>query len=93
LGFVILVIGFAASASAVVPGSVRLLHGNKIYLAVTAAIGLIALVGGIQMLVASSELGLGVLMGAIGALWLIATIHHALLAEAAHVPRNDGTDE
>ena len=86
-GFVILVVGFAAFASAVVPGFVRFLHGNKIYLVVTATIGLNALVGVIQMLVGLSELGLGVLMGAMGVLWLSAAIHDVLLAEAAHVPR------
>jgi hypothetical protein len=90
VGVVILVLGFAASASAVVPGFEHLLHGNKTYLAVTAALGLVALAGGVQMLVTSSDVGLAVLMGAMGVLWLIATIHHALLAGVAG-PRAGGT--
>lgn len=79
-GLVILLLGFAASANAVVPGFEQLLHGNKLYLAVTSVLGLAALAGGVQMLVASSEFGLAVLMGAMGVLWLMATIHHVLLA-------------
>jgi hypothetical protein len=86
-GLVILGLGFAASASAVVPGFEQLLHGNKLYLGVTAASGLIALAAGVQMLVASSEVALAVLMATMGALWLIATIHHVLLAEAAPAGR------
>lgn len=74
-------LGFAASASAVVPGFDRLIHGNKPYLAVTSLVGLVALAGGVQMLLSGSELGVGVLVGAMGVLWLIATIHHAVLAE------------
>ena len=92
-GIVILALGFAASASAVVPSFDQLLHGNKAYLAVTSLIGLIALIAGVQMLVASSELGLGVMMAAMLVLWLISTIHHSRLAKTTapsptrHVPR------
>lgn len=82
-GTVILVLGFAASASAVVPGVDQLVRGNKAYLAVTTLIGLVALAGGVLMLVNASGAGLGILMGATAVLWLIATIHHSLLAEAA----------
>ena len=35
------------------------------------------------MLLAASDTGLGVLMAAMGALWLIATIHHSRLAKHA----------
>ena len=82
-GLVVLALGFAASAVAVVPGFEQLLRGNKLYLATTAAIGVVALAAGVQMLVASSEVGLAVLMATMGAMWVIATVHHALLAEAA----------
>ena len=57
-GLVILGLGFAASASAVVPSFDQLLHGNKIYVAVTSIIGLVAFVAGVQMLIAASETGL-----------------------------------
>jgi hypothetical protein len=82
-GVVILALGFAASAIAVVPGFDALLHGNKIYLACTSAIGLVALFAGVQTLFASSGLALTLLMGATSVLWLIATTHHSLLAGAS----------
>jgi hypothetical protein len=79
-GLVVLALGFAASLSAVVPGFDQVIHGSKIYLAATVVMGLVALTGGILVLVSSSELGFGVLIGAMGALWLVATAHHVLLA-------------
>ena len=47
---VVLALGFAASASAVVPHFDQLIHGNKAYLAVTSLIGLVALIAGVQAL-------------------------------------------
>ena len=79
-GTVVLALGFAASASAVVPGFEQLLHGNKIYVALTSLVGLVALIGGVQMLVAASDAGFAIVIGAILLLWLIATVHHSLLA-------------
>ena len=82
-GVVVLGLGFVASASAVVPGFDQLIHGNRIYLAATSFVGLVALAGGIWMLVAASEVGLGLLVGTMGLLWLVATVHHVLLAKAS----------
>ena len=82
-GLVILALGFAASATAVVPGFDQLLHGNKIYLSVTSLLGVVAAIGGVLMLVAESEAALGVVMAAMVVMWLIATIHHSLLAKTA----------
>jgi hypothetical protein len=82
-GVAVLALGFIASAVAVVPGFDQLLHGSRVYLVVTSALGLVALAGGVAALVASSELGLGLLVVATGVLWLIATIHHGVLASAA----------
>lgn len=79
-GLIVLGLGFAASASAVVPGFDELIRGNRIYLAVTSVIGLVAFAAGLQMLLTASDVGLAVLMGAMAVLWLIATVHHALLA-------------
>ena len=79
-GIVVLALGFAASASAVVPGFEALIHGNKAYLAVTGIIGLAAFVAGIVMLVAASDAALGVLIATMCVLWLIATVHHIQLA-------------
>jgi hypothetical protein len=86
-GVAVLVLGFAASASAVVPGFDQLLHGNKAYLAMTSLIGLTALAAGVQMLITASGAGLTVMMAAMAMLWLIATIHHSLLAKAGQPPR------
>ncbi|HEY5011189.1 MAG TPA: hypothetical protein VIK61_00595 [Acidimicrobiia bacterium] len=77
-GLVVLALGFAASASAVVPAFDHLLHGSKAYVAVATLIGLVALAAGVQVLLAGSETGLGVLMVTMLVLWLIATIRHSL---------------
>lgn len=84
-GALILVLGFLASASAVVPGFADLLHGNKTYLGVTSLIGLVAAVAGVIMLLNASSTALAVTMAAMVVLWLIATIHHSNLAKAADV--------
>lgn len=82
-GVVVLALGFAASASAVVPGFDQMIHGNKVYLVTTSLVGLVAFAGGVQMLLVGSEVGLGLVMGAMAVLWLVATIHHVHLGEAA----------
>ncbi len=79
-GVAVLALGFAASASAVVPAFDQLVRGNRAYLALTSVIGLAAFAAGIQMLVTASGAGLTVVMAAMAVLWLIATIHHSLLA-------------
>lgn len=83
IGMAILALGFLASASAVVPGFEELIRGNRLYLVITTLMGLAALAGGLWMLVASSETGLSLLMGTLGGLWLVTTVHHSLLAPAA----------
>ena len=80
-GTVILALGFAASATAVVPTFGQLLHGNKVYPAVTSLLGVVALIAGVVMLVGPSETALAVVMAAMLAMWLIATVHHSLLNE------------
>ncbi|MGE5289061.1 MAG: hypothetical protein ACM3ML_18070 [Micromonosporaceae bacterium] len=96
-GVAVLALGFAASASAVVPTFGQLLHGNKTYLVITSLIGLAALAAGMQMLITASGAGLTVVMAAMALLWLIATIHHSLPAQtrlpgqpARHRPRPAG---
>ena len=90
-GTVMLLCGFAASASAVVPGFDKLLRGNRVYLVVTSLIGVAALVGGVGALVAGSEAGLILVLAAIVALWAISTVHHALLASPSRVNETPGT--
>ncbi len=96
-GAAVLALGFAASASAVVPAFGELLHGSKAYLAITSLIGLAAAAAGVLMLITGSGAGLSVVMAAMAVLWLIATIHHSLLAKtglprqpAGHGPRPAG---
>jgi hypothetical protein len=89
-GIVILVLGFAASASAVVPAFDELLHGSKAYLAITSVMGVVALVAGLQMLIAETGAGLAVMVVAMVALWAAATRRHMLStgpATGARVPR------
>lgn len=85
-GAVILVLGFLASASAVVPSFDQLLHGNKWYLAATSLIGLVAAVAGVMMLVNASGPALGIVMAGMVVLWVLSTIHHGLLAKAHSAP-------
>lgn len=85
-GMVVLVLGFLASATAVVPSFVQLLHGSRAYLATTSLIGAVAFIAGVQMLYTASEIGLAVVMAAMVLLWLIATIHHSLLARGEGHP-------
>jgi len=89
-GVAVLALGFAASASAVVPGFGQLLHGSKAYLVLTSLIGLAALAAGVQMLITASGADLTVVMAAMAVLWLIATIHHSLLARTGLPPRQAG---
>jgi hypothetical protein len=85
-GLVILGLGFAASASAVVPGFERLVHDDKPYMAVMSLIGLVALVGGVVMLVTAGAAWLGLMMGTMGVLWLVSTVHHTKLAWSSQRP-------
>lgn len=81
-----MVLGFAASATAVVPGFNRLIHGSKAYLATTTILGVVALVAGVQVMLTSSGLALTVVIAAMVVLWAISTSHHTRLAndEQAH---------
>ena len=86
-GVAVLALGFAASASAVVPAFGRLIRGNRAYLVLTSLIGLAALAAGVQMLVTASGAGLTIVMAAMAVLWLIATVHHSLPAKVGATPQ------
>ncbi len=89
-GAVILALGFAASASAVVPTFGQLLHGNRTYLAITSLIGLAAAAAGVQLRATAGGAGLTIVMAAMAVLWLIATIHHSLLARTGPLRQAGG---
>jgi len=77
---IVLALGFVASASAVVPGFDALLHGSKVYLAVTSLLGLAALAAGMIALLAEDELALAVLIATTLVLWAVSTLRHSLAA-------------
>jgi hypothetical protein len=73
----VLVLGVAASISAVVPGFDELLRGSKPYLAATSALGVVALGAGVWTIVAGgAEAGLAVLVLATVVLWAMSTMRH-----------------
>lgn len=88
-GLLVLALGFVASATAVVPSFDQLMHGNKVYLAVTSLLGLVALVAGVVMLWSASSAALAVLMAALVVLWVISTTHHLVLSKAARSVSHD----
>ena len=72
----ILVLGMAASVSAVVPAFDDLIHGSKAYLVGASALGTIALVAGVIGLLQANAVALGALALATVALWALATHRH-----------------
>ncbi len=83
-GFV-LGFGLAASLIAVVYGvGAGLLRAPKVYLAVASLLGLLALVAGVVAVTSINETMLATLVAATFAMWLMATIRHAVTE-----PRDD----
>lgn len=81
VGVVVLVLGMAASVTAVVYGvGADLLRAPKTYLVTTSVIGLAALVAGIMAIVDENEPMLAVLVAATVVMWLLSTIRHAGIA-------------
>lgn len=85
---IILGLGFGASASAVVPGFDRLIHGSKSYLAIASLLGLAALVTGLAALVTGDEAMLGVLVATTLILWVVSTIRHTAAPPVTARPRS-----
>jgi hypothetical protein len=81
----ILVLGFVASAIAVVPGFDQLIRGSKAYLAVTSVMGVAAVAAGVQVMLTSSGVALTVLIVTMALLWAISTSHHLVLARESQV--------
>ena len=79
-GLAVLVLGFVASAVAVVPSFDQLIHGNRLYLAATSVLGVAALAAGVVMLWTASGTALAWLVVVLVTLWAIATSHHVVLA-------------
>jgi hypothetical protein len=88
---IVLALGVAASASAVVPGFERLMHGSKTYLVVTSLLGAGAFAAGIAALVNGTELMLALLVACTVVLWAISTLRHSLAAGATERGTADGS--
>lgn len=85
LGAIVLVLGLAASVTAVVFGvGEGLLRASKLYLAIASVIGVAALVAGILVLVNESEAMLATLVASTVVLWLISTVRHGLGEARTH---------
>jgi hypothetical protein len=83
---VVLSLGVAASATAVVPGFEELLHSSRIYLVVASLVGLVASVAGIVALTGADTTMLAVLVATTFVMWVMATLRHVLLAVALRGP-------
>lgn len=86
---IVLALGFVASASAVVPGFEGLIHGSRLYLAVSSLLGLGAFVAGIAALVTGDEVWLVLLVLATVVLWAMSTMRHAAAAPRSVPPPAD----
>jgi hypothetical protein len=80
----VLVLGVAASVSAVVPGFGALLHGSRLYLALASILGVIAFAAGLwTIFFGGTEAVLAGLVGATVLLWAMSTVRHV----AAYPPQ------
>lgn len=86
VGAVVLGLGWLASAVAVVPNFDELIRTSKVYLLVTSALGVAALIAGILVLVNASETMLALLVATTVAMWVLATIRHTLAARRTSQP-------
>jgi hypothetical protein len=81
----VLLLGFAASATAVVPGFGELIHGSRTYLAVASLLGLAALAAGVVALVDVNTMMLAVLVTATVVMWAMASLRHVRASSAIPV--------
>jgi hypothetical protein len=72
----VLVLGIAASASAVIPAFSDLIRGSRRYLAITSILGLIALASGALAILYGNPVALAALMLSTVGLWALATDRH-----------------
>ena len=82
---VVLVLGFIASASAVVPDFDDLLSGTRTYLALASVGGLVALACGTFAVTQETEEALAILVVVTIGLWAAATVRHTVLHRPAAV--------
>jgi hypothetical protein len=81
----VLLLGVAASVSAVVPGFTELLRGSKLYLVAASVLGLLALGAGVCTIAgADASTGLAVLVVSTVALWGMSTLRHLGVPRSRH---------
>jgi hypothetical protein len=81
----ILVLGVAASLSAVVPGFDELIHGSLVYLAVASALGVLALLAAVWAIINSEPAALAGLVASTVLLWAVSTMRHISAAGTLRV--------
>ncbi len=94
----VLALGFAASATAVVPSFVELVHGSRTYLVVASVLGIAATVAGALALINAGPTMLAILVIATVVMWALATTRHTRghaaqrstrpLRPRRHIPRH-----
>jgi hypothetical protein len=72
----VLLLGVAASLSAVVPGWDELVHEWRLYFGAASVVGLLALIAGLWAIVAGEPTALGLLVGLTVVLWAMSTFRH-----------------
>ena len=72
----VLLLGVAASVSAVVPGWDELVHDWRLYFGAASVVGLVALIAGVWAIVAGEPAALGVLVVLTVVLWAMSTFRH-----------------
>ncbi len=81
----VLLLGFAASATAVVPGFGELIHGPRTYLVVASLLGLVALGAGVVAFIDVNTTMLAVLVTATVVMWVMASLRHIRASSAMPV--------
>jgi hypothetical protein len=74
----VLVLGVAASVSAVVPGFGALWHGSKVYLVGASVLGIVAFGAGLYTVVGGDATALAAFVAATVLLWAISTMRHVM---------------
>jgi hypothetical protein len=76
VALLVLVLGVAASVSAVVPGWDELVHDWRLYFGAASVVGLVAFIAGLWAVVAGEPAALGLMVLATVLLWAMSTYRH-----------------
>ena len=74
----VLVLGVAASVSAVVPGLSALWHGSRLYLVIASVLGIVVLGAGLCTIFGGDRTALASLVAGTVLLWAVSTVRHIL---------------